>query len=269
LAQGAFDVLGRQVVHFVASAPGMAAHPIKTIKDTGEAIGILAYNFVVNTENIASGKVNGFQSGKVIGSSVAQAATWYGVGKAGSQALNKFSQTPLVSALAVSAKNTRLAKVPGAVAEGVNNSKLGKAVGRINDDLAKPRLNRQGLFNYYMKKVDVIDVSTPPDKAVFYSGPGNYGKARAFAQQTGKMTIDDTVGGQWLLGQKLYSAKSVLTDSQRNAVWGKISCKYAGMASGKVEVFVKGASVERIFYKVEYPVLKNNAKVTNIIFHEE
>ena len=59
----------------------------------------------------------------------------------------------------------------------------------------------EAAFQSMLAKVDTLDFSTPPNAAIFYSGPGNYLKATSFAEQSGgaNMTIEMTAGGQQLL----------------------------------------------------------------------
>jgi hypothetical protein len=118
-------------------------------------------------------------------------------------------------------------------------------------------------FAYYMKKVDSLDVSTQPNKAVFYSGPGNRELAEAFAEKAGKTTLEMTNGGKWLQNENLYNS---LTTNQADMVWGRLSERYAQKASGEINLFIKGANPERTFMKYEKPILDNNLDIYKYIY---
>jgi len=124
---------------------------------------------------------------------------------------------------------------------------------------------QQRLFTRVMRKVETVDVLTPPDKAVFYSGPGNQAKAFEFKMNHSKLTIENTPGGRWLGKQDMYNR---LPMSQADIAWGRLSERYAQEASGEVNCFVSGARRDRIFFIKELPALENNSKVTGKIFHD-
>ena len=119
-------------------------------------------------------------------------------------------------------------------------------------------------FSFYTKAVEDLDVSTGPNQAVFYSGPGNRALAEEFAQQNGKLTLEQTPGGQWLDAQKLFTSGK-LTDEQALVVWGRLSERFAQQASGTAVGFVQGASETSIFNTTEYPALLENPNIVNII----
>jgi hypothetical protein len=117
-----------------------------------------------------------------------------------------------------------------------------------------------------MEKAQTLDVSTKPNSAVVYSGPGNRANAEAFCgANPGKVTLEQTPGGSWLDSQKLFDDGSPLSQDQARQVWATLSQRYAQGASGNVVGFVKGASPTGIFETVEYPALQNNPDVTNVI----
>jgi len=122
-----------------------------------------------------------------------------------------------------------------------------------------------------LDQVEARDVSTPRDGAVFYSGPGNGDLARQFADETGRMTIEDTEGGKWLSEQKLYenvydpdANPTGLTDSEANLVWSRLSQRYAEQASGEAFAFVRGANADRVFWSTEAKTLSANSNVTKV-----
>ncbi|MBK8870920.1 MAG: hypothetical protein IPN19_07675 [Elusimicrobia bacterium] len=118
-------------------------------------------------------------------------------------------------------------------------------------------------FHYFMKRVNNLDMSTPPNKAVFYSGPGSQDVAFEHKLVAGKWTIEDTAGGKWLDSFDLYGLKqpSPITKSQADTIWILASKKYAENASGEITLYVHGSSGNRIFYQHEFPTLQNNKKI--------
>ncbi len=72
-------------------------------------------------------------------------------------------------------------------------------------------------FDFYMQQAQSLDVSTAPNTAVFYSGPGNRGLAEDFATANGRTTLEQTSGGAWLDSQQLFAPGSPLTPDQAAA----------------------------------------------------
>ena len=121
-------------------------------------------------------------------------------------------------------------------------------------------------YNYYLNKVDSLDVATAPNSAVFYSGRGNRELAENFAITNNKQTLEMTNGGSWLDQQNLYKPyTSLVSKPQANQIWDNLSQKYAQEASGSVVGFVDGARSNSTFNRIEYPTLINNKNITNII----
>jgi len=116
-----------------------------------------------------------------------------------------------------------------------------------------------------------LDFSSPRDGAVFWSGP-RMKDAQAWATANpGKMTLEQTAGGQVLDRMKLFDPGSGLTGAQAAEVWDAASLRFAKEASGEVSVFSTGAKRMnnwgnlRTWWRVERPALKTNPKVTNIV----
>ncbi len=123
-----------------------------------------------------------------------------------------------------------------------------------------------GAFANYMRQAQTLDVSTAPNTAVFYSGPGNRALAEGFATANGGTTLEMTPGGAWLDQQQLFNtAQSGLTTEQASQVWSTLSQRFAHGASGNAFGFVNGARAGGIFNTVEYPALLNNPNVVNVI----
>jgi RHS repeat-associated protein len=107
----------------------------------------------------------------------------------------------------------------------------------------------------------ILDVSSRPDSAVFWSGPGNRVRAEAFAMGNAKVTLGMTKGGAWMLQQDLYNPKSGLTVDQATKIWGGLSRQFAQQASGRVDAFVNGAPKDGIWNTIELPALEKNPNI--------
>ena len=138
----------------------------------------------------------------------------------------------------------------------------GGVIDDVADDVIKGSSTEA--FDYYMDLVEQLDVSTKPNTATFYSGPGNRALAEEFANINGKMTLETTPGGAYLDSLGLFKESSPLTKEEATNVWARLSARYAQGASGNTYGFVNGSWSESIFNTVEYPELLNNPNVTNI-----
>jgi hypothetical protein len=126
------------------------------------------------------------------------------------------------------------------------------------------RTMNRSVFSHYKKLTERVDVSTKPNEAVFYSGPGNRETAEAFARSNEKVTLDMTSGGKRFDKMDLFDEKR-LTRSQADEIWKNLSRRYAQGASGNVYGFVEGARPNSIFNTVENPILTDagNKQITN------
>jgi hypothetical protein len=98
----------------------------------------------------------------------------------------------------------------------------------------------------------------------FFSGAGT--EAQALSQ--GLTTLGQTRAGQNLA--KLTADMPYYPGSQAYQMWGRLSTQWAKGASGEVHVFqnaARGVDLQSIWRVYEYPALKANPNVTNIIFH--
>jgi len=125
--------------------------------------------------------------------------------------------------------------------------------------------SNQEAFDYYLAMVEILDVSTGVNQAVFYSGPGNRVLAERFASTSGKITLETTVGGKVLDDLKLFEKDSPITPDQAIRVWSRISQRYAQQASGDVYCVVAGARPTGVFTTIEKPALESNSKVTMML----
>ena len=119
-------------------------------------------------------------------------------------------------------------------------------------------------YKYYTDLVEILDVSTAENTAIFYSGPGNRALAENFAGINQKVTLEMTSGGKYLDDLKLFEDRSPLTKQQASEVWKRLSERYAAQASGNVYGFVLGSREQSIFKTIELPTLERNKNITNI-----
>ena len=71
-----------------------------------------------------------------------------------------------------------------------------------------------------------------------------------------------TYGGRILNNANLYET---LPRAMADEIWKGASEKFAKGASGQVVGFVEGSRPDQFFESLEYPILKSNENVTNII----
>jgi RHS repeat-associated protein len=150
------------------------------------------------------------------------------------------------------------AEVEAATLTAANES----AVGQLELDFAAK--GGDDLYASTMRQVENLDFTTGANKAVFYSGPGNRARALAFADRTGAMPIDLTPGGQYLNSLNLYGK---LPAAQADAIWARASQFYASGASGKINLFVRGARLDRVFNTIERPLIDVNSGIYKQTFH--
>jgi hypothetical protein len=141
-------------------------------------------------------------------------------------------------------------------------------------------------FHELREGVEDADVTTEPDQAVFYRGRdpvlgdealgdqaeavANRRIAESFAEQTGRTTLEQTPGGQWLetATGSAENPNPNLTDSERRELWDRLSERYAEGASGEVHVFARKPNPATpegdTWDRVEERALKGNPSVTVI-----
>jgi RHS repeat-associated protein len=109
------------------------------------------------------------------------------------------------------------------------------------------------------------DFTTPRNGAVLWTGykQGNQTAAMEWAKANGKFTIEMTPGGKWLDSLNLYGPNSPVTANEASALWKVASEQFVAGASGRVNAFTRGTSVDpsKTFYGVELPGLRNNPSV--------
>jgi hypothetical protein len=132
-----------------------------------------------------------------------------------------------------------------------NGGPIRRGVGEIDD-----------AFEAILRKVDELDFSTPPNRAVFYSGRGEAARATEFAERTGAFTIEMTPGGRFL-SENLGG----LSRADQDLIWQRASLQFARGASGEVNAFVRGADPLRTFRTIEEPILRANPDVWRYRYH--
>jgi hypothetical protein len=119
--------------------------------------------------------------------------------------------------------------------------------------------------------VQRLDVSSPKDGAVFWSGAkgeaSNFAKDIKLPNGQKAVTLEDTVGGKVLDGWKDWDKKGYSWDGSNGAppphikdLWVKVSNKYANNATGKVysiQATDKLNNPKTIWNKVERPILED------------
>ncbi|MBW2956291.1 hypothetical protein, partial [Hafnia paralvei] len=121
-------------------------------------------------------------------------------------------------------------------------------------------------LKYIQDTVEQLNVSTPENDAVFYSGKGAREDAEIFVQEHGKMTLESTPGGKWLDDLKLFEDGVVgIKRNDALEIWKKTSRRYAENASGISIGILNSPRIESIFNTMEYPALRLNTQITNVI----
>jgi uncharacterized Zn-binding protein involved in type VI secretion len=118
---------------------------------------------------------------------------------------------------------------------------------------------REALKQKLLKAVETLDVTSPKDKAVFYSGvPRDVVAAKASAK--GLTTIETLPDGKWLNDLQLFD-KNALGPDNAYQVWDRMSERYAQSASGEVHCIADNPSPRSTFLRKELPALKKNPNV--------
>jgi len=112
--------------------------------------------------------------------------------------------------------------------------------------------------------VRMMTVAAKGSSRAFWSGAGS----EASALSKGYQTLGQTRAGQNLA--KLTADMPYYPSSQAYNMWARLSTTYTKGAKGTVHVFQNaqhGVGMKSIWRLYEYPALKANPNVTNIIFH--
>jgi len=149
---------------------------------------------------------------------------------------------------------------------------------------AGPLLSGEQIANL-QSKVYALDVSSPEDMALLWSGrdiltgipvdeatpdgPRWWDKlscreAEVFRELGIAFRLEDTTGGDFLLSSRLnYPENDPLFVVARN-LWDVLSSRFAGAATGRVEIIAEGAFTDSVFRTVELEALLSNGKITAI-----
>ena len=140
---------------------------------------------------------------------------------------------------------------------------------RVFSNLARSRVARDASnfeIHALIEEVPTLNIRTGMDEAVFWSGPGNRQLAESFASSTNKLTLEMTSGGRYLDSKNLFDRYST---KQAIIPWERLSARFAQGASAKVSAFSDTSRVTSVFNRIEYPILRKNPNVTEIIFSPE
>jgi RHS repeat-associated protein len=149
-------------------------------------------------------------------------------------------------------------------------SMLGRGVGWLLEDAAEgsaPLLAEETAstpFQQIMSKLQGMDFSSPPNTALFYSGPGTGDIATALAEEKGLTTISSTQGGAYLESLDLYGPNSPVSESEAGQLWTYASSQFASGTSGDVLAILNNPSPARIYLSTEKPILLNNPTITSV-----
>src|SRR5690348_14194768 len=108
-------------------------------------------------------------------------------------------------------------------------------------------VGRQALKQKLLKAVETFDTTSPPDKAVFYSGVPRDVVATNAASR-GLTTIETLPDGKWLNDLQLFDKNALGPDSAYQ-VWDRMSERYAESASGEVHLIVDNPSPRSTFLR--------------------
>lgn len=119
---------------------------------------------------------------------------------------------------------------------------------------------------------DVIDMAaarglqTPRDSLILWSGLGRDGTARAqaFASEFGGTTLEMTPGGKWLDSMDLYGSSSPYTSAEADAIWGEVSGRMVGQASGQVRSVLGQVRPMSVYNRYELPALRENSQILGL-----
>lgn len=104
--------------------------------------------------------------------------------------------------------------------------------------------------------VGKLDVSSPKDGAVFWSGT-KY-EAQQYAKEIGGVTLETTKGGK-IVDEWPYMQKKMPWKDEGRKFWMSLSENYASQASGKINVVRN--KIGEIWAEVEKPILDLNPYV--------
>jgi len=161
-------------------------------------------------------------------------------------------------------------------------SRLGEARARVAAH--GPQMSREQIANL-QSEVSSVDVSSPENMALLWSGRDiltgvpidetapdgskwwdklSCREAEVFRALGIACCLEDTTGGEFLISLQLnYPETDPLFVVVRN-LWDILSSRFAGAATGRIEIIAEGAFNESVFRTVELEALLTNDKITTI-----
>lgn len=89
-------------------------------------------------------------------------------------------------------------------------------------------------------------------------------RAAAFAESTGRSTIEMTKGGRALMSDPIFL---LLSPEEQYQVWQKASIPFAEGAKGHINAFINGARSNGTFRAIEEVILEQNIDVYQTTYH--
>ena len=120
--------------------------------------------------------------------------------------------------------------------------------------------------------IATMDVSSPHDGAVFFSGPKAKRKAKKLARQSDgeMMTVIDTPAlTEFVKNQRHYFGKDAKMSLQEGYLVGDwISERFSEQATGTVRVYLDGVKPHGTFNRAEVPALLDNPNVDKFLVYD-
>lgn len=117
-----------------------------------------------------------------------------------------------------------------------------------------------------------MDCSSPPDSAIFFSGPRAKRAAKADVARSGgerKTVLETEALNEFNKWQPLYFGQNAkFSISEAYFIGDCISESFARQASGKVTIYLDGIKPHGTFARAELPTLLSNPAITQFVVHD-